>query len=139
MHEKIIALDIGSVRIGVAISDALGLMAHPLKTLKWKNEKEFVADVNSILLESHAEKVLVGIPYTMKGENSQQTEKVLKLVEYLKQNLTHTVETIDERLTTQMAHNMLRDVGKKASKNRHIIDQIAAVNILQLYLDKKPS
>ena len=72
----------------------------------------------------------------MKGKNSPQTDKVILLVNFLRDEFTIPIDTVDERLTTRMAENMLRDAGKKASRNRDIIDQMAAVNILQLYLDK---
>jgi len=136
MHPKILALDIGSVRVGVAISDGLRMLAHPLTTLKWKNEEQFIEEINKLVVENSSDTLVVGVPYTLKGTNSEQTKKVLKLIELIKQSLKIKVEPIDERLTTKMAENMLKDVNKKASKNRHIIDQLAAVNILQTYLDK---
>ena len=136
MHPKILALDIGSVRIGVAISDGLRMLAHPLTTLKWQNEQKFIAELETLVTENSSDTVVVGIPYTMKGSASEQTQRVLKLVELIKGSLDIKIDTIDERLTTKMAENMLKDVNKKASRNRHIIDQLAAVNILQTYLDK---
>lgn len=137
MLKKILALDVGSVRVGVAISDGLGLMAHPLCTLKWQNINTLVTDLEKIFVENEISDLVIGLPLNMSGKNSQQTENVLKIVEQLRQKISLPIETIDERLTTRLAENMLRDVGKKASKNRAIIDQIAAVNILQMYLDKK--
>ena len=73
----------------------------------------------------------------MKGSDSIQTRKIREYVVELEKALSIPVETIDERLTTKMAADQLRAVGRKSSKNRSIIDQVAAVNILQLYLDKK--
>ena len=136
MHPKILGLDIGSVRIGVAISDGLQMLAHPLTTLKWTNETEFLENLKKIITDNNSQILVVGMPYTLKGTHSEQTTRVLKLVELMKKNLSVKLETIDERLTSKMAENMLKDVNKKPSKNRHIIDQIAAVNILQTYLDK---
>jgi len=136
MHPKILALDIGSVRIGVAISDGLRMLAHPLVTLKWQNEQKFISELRTLVTENSSDTLVVGIPYTMKGSESEQTKRVLELIELIKQSLDIKIKTIDERLTTKMAENMLKDVNKKASRNRHIIDQMAAVNILQTYLDK---
>lgn len=136
MVQKIMALDIGSIRVGVSISDGLGLLAHPLTTLKWKNTDLLLKDVKNLIVENGINTVVVGVPYTLKGELSAQTKKVLGIIDHLQKGLDIAVETIDERLTTKMAETMLKIVGKKASKNRHIIDQIAAVNILQTYLDK---
>lgn len=136
MHPKILALDIGSVRIGVAVSDGLRLMAHPLKTLKWKSEEIFLDDLKKLIIENSCNTLVVGVPFTMKGTESEQTKKVLKLIDIIEESIDIKIEKIDERLTTKMAENILRDVNKKASKNRHIIDQLAAINILQTYLDK---
>jgi putative pre-16S rRNA nuclease len=136
MVKKIIALDVGTVRIGVSISDGLGFMAHPLVTLKWKNSAVLIDDLKKLIAEKEISKIIVGMPYTLKGGLSEQTKKVIALIEELKNNLDTPIETVDERLTTKLAETMLRETGKKASRNRHIIDQVAAVNILQTYLDK---
>ncbi len=136
LKEKILALDIGSVRIGVAISDALGLLAHPLKTLKWVNKEALLNEVAGLLKENLVSVLVIGIPYTMKGTESEQTKNVLAISDFLKNTLDVQIELLDERLTTKLAENILKGVNKKASKNRDIIDQIAAANILQTYLDK---
>ena len=135
-YPKILALDIGSVRVGVSVSDGLRLLAHPLTTLKWINEVHFLDDLKRLIKENNCDTLVIGIPYTLRGTDSDQTRKVRQLMDTIKANVEIKVETVDERLTTKMAENMLKDVNKKASKNRHIIDQLAAVNILQLYLDK---
>ena len=137
VHEIVLALDIGSVRIGMAISDALGFMAHPLNTLKWTNTNILIDELNQVIKTKNVQRIAVGLPLNMSGQYTKQTENVNKIVDKLVLNLDIPVETIDERLTTKMAEKMLQGVGKKASKNRHVIDQIAAVNILQTYLDKK--
>jgi len=136
MHPKILALDIGSVRVGVAVSDGLRMLAHPLTTIQWQSEEQFIKQLGELVIENKSELLVIGVPYTMKGTDSEQTKKVLNLIDKIKQSLKIKIETIDERLTTKMAMNMLKDVNKKASRNRHIIDQLAAVNILQTYLDK---
>lgn len=136
MLNKIIALDIGSVRVGVSISDALGVLAHPLTTLKWVSKEVLLEDVSRIVAEKKVNKVVVGVPYTLKGTDSEQTTKIKSIISYLQSMMETEIVTIDERLTTKMAETLLKETGKKASKNRHIIDQIAAVNILQTYLDK---
>ena len=136
MHPKILALDIGSVRVGVAVSDGLRLLAHPLTTIQWQSEDHFIEQLKKLVNEYKCTTMVVGVPYTLKGTDSEQTKKVLNLIDLIKQSLEIKIETIDERLTTKLAENMLKDVNKKASRNRHIIDQLAAVNILQTYLDK---
>ncbi|HED11306.1 MAG TPA: Holliday junction resolvase RuvX [Caldithrix abyssi] len=138
MTEILMALDIGSVRIGVSVSDGLGMLAHPLTTLKMgKKDTLPIGEIQSLIREKNVRRLIVGMPYTMKGTDSLQTAKIKEYVLELEKALTIPVETIDERLTTKMATEQLRAVGKKGSKNRNIIDQVAAVNILQLYLDKE--
>ncbi len=137
MNNIILALDIGQVRIGVAVSDALGMLAHPLTTLKWKNTSQLVADIKRLIAERNAGALVVGMPLTLKGTASKQTEKIKQIVLALKEELDIEVLEIDERLTTKMAEIQLRESGKKASRHRDIIDQMAAVNILQSYLDRK--
>lgn len=135
MNKKL-ALDIGEKRIGVAISDGLGMLAHPLKTLKWKNINTLVEDLNQIISSHDIDCVVVGIPYSMKGTLSAKTEQVIEIVDQLRSVLEIKIEEIDERLTTKMAERDLHAMNKKPSKNREIIDQIAAVYILQTYLDR---
>ncbi len=138
MTEIFMALDIGSVRIGVSVSDGLGMLAHPLTTLKMgKKDKLPLDEIKKLIGEKGVQRLIVGMPYTMKGSDSIQTRKIREYVVELEKALSIPVETIDERLTTKMAADQLRAVGRKSSKNRSIIDQVAAVNILQLYLDKK--
>jgi len=131
-----IGLDIGEKRIGVAVSDPLGMMAHPLKTITWKGVSELAKTLKNLIQEQNADCVVVGLPLTMKGEASKKTEEVQNIVNDLKMLLNIPVEETDERLTTKMAERDLHLMNKKPSKNRDKIDQIAAVYILQTYLDK---
>ena len=137
MAAKIIALDIGEKRIGVAVSDALGMLAHPLKTIIWKGYNRFVGELKEIITTEEAVVVVIGMPYTLKGTASKKTEDVQKLAMQLRESLDIEIIEEDERLTTKMAENALHAVGKKPSKQRNKIDQIAAVYILQSYMDRK--
>jgi len=133
---KILALDIGTVRIGLAVSDGLGLFAHPLATIKWQGKKKLTEKLSEIIKEKSISKIVIGLPITMKGTESIQTKNVLKIIDFLSESIDIPIDKIDERLTTKLAENILKNVNKKASKNKDIIDQVAAVNILQTYLDK---
>jgi len=133
--EKILALDMGEKRIGVAISDGLKMLAHPFKTLQWKNEAQLLIDLQEIIRDEHIVILVVGLPITMKGHFSARTEEVAKVIDYLREHLNMHVKEMDERLTTVMAEKALQSVGKKASKQRDKIDQIAATYILQAFLD----
>jgi len=135
MRRKI-GLDIGEKRIGVAISDALGMMAHPLTTIAWKNLPALIISLQDLIRDNDADGLIVGIPLTMKGSASKKTEEIQEISQALKKELDVPVIEIDERLTTKMAERDLHMMNKKPSKNRNMIDQIAAVYILQTYLDK---
>ncbi len=135
--KKILAIDIGEKRIGVALSDGLQMLAHPLKTLEWRGIETLIRELNQLIAEEDVERLIVGVPYTMQGSHSQRTEQILQMIEALRTQISVPIETADERLTTVMAEKALHRVGKKPSKHRKIIDQIAAVFILQNYLDTK--
>lgn len=137
MKQKIIALDIGEKRIGVAVSDALGMLAHPLKTIRWQGIDNLARELDTLARELEADKIVVGMPFTLKGTTSQKTEQVYEICQGLRERLRVEIIEQDERLTTRMAENALHAVGKKPSRQRDKIDQIAAVYILQSYLDKR--
>jgi putative Holliday junction resolvase len=134
---RILALDIGQKRIGLAISDELGMFAHPLDTLIFFNIDDLIENLKSIITSKNITELVVGIPYALKGTKSKKTEEVLQIKQELNANLSIPIHEIDERLTTKLAERTLHNLGKKPSKNRHIIDQIAATEILQTYLDRE--
>ncbi len=133
--KKIIALDIGAKRIGVAVSDGLGMLAHPLITLKWKGLPQLIVDMKKLADENETTTFVIGVPYTMRGTYSEKTTEIKAIIDELKKQSDWTIIEVDERLTTKMAHKTLHNVGKKPSKHRDKVDQIAAVHILQMYLD----
>jgi len=133
--KKIIALDIGEKGVGVAVSDALGMLAHPLETLPWKSIRQLIIDMERLSRENKATTFVIGLPYTMRGTRSDKTNEIMALIDELKKQTEWTIIAVDERLTTRMAHQTLHSVGKKPSKHRDKVDQIAAVHILQTYLD----
>jgi len=134
---KILALDIGEKRVGLAISDELGIYAHPFETLFFTGIKNLIASLKEIIDSKKITEIVIGIPYTLKGTLSKKTEEILKIKKNISTEINIPIKEIDERLTTKMAEQTLQIVGKKPSKNRNIIDQIAAVHILQTYLDSK--
>ena len=134
---RILALDIGEKRIGLSISDEMGMYAHPFQTLIFKGISNLVDSLKKIIESEKISELVIGIPYTLKGTLSNKTEEVLKIKQYISEEIMLPIHEIDERLTTKMAEQTLQNVGKKPSKNRDIIDQIAAVHILQSYLDSK--
>jgi len=129
----ILALDFGRARIGVAISDELQLLAHPLETIP-TNERA-TSRVVELVRERNVELVVTGIPKRMNGQIGTAATEALEFVEKLRAVLPCPVVTWDERLTTVAAHRALRDAGKKTRHTRGYVDQVAAQMILQGYLD----
>src|SRR5512144_2316706 len=131
----ILALDFGWVRIGVAISDELQLLAHPLETIP--TAQRAAARVAEIVREKKVDHVVAGIPRQMNGQIGTAATEVLNFVEKLRAILPCPIVTWDERLTTVAAHRALRDAGKKTRHTRGSVDQVAAQLILQSYLDRR--
>ncbi len=131
----ILAIDFGSVRIGVAISDELQLLAHPLETIA-VNERS-TARVAEIVRERKVDHVVVGIPRQLSGKIGAAATEAVRFGEKLRAILSCPVVAWDERLTTVAAHRALREAGKKTRATRHYVDQVAAQMILQGYLDRR--
>jgi putative holliday junction resolvase len=131
----ILALDFGRARIGVAVSDELQLLAHPLETIPTKERPE--SRVAKIVHEKKVDHIVVGIPKQMNGQIGIAATEVLEFVEKLRTILPCPIVTWDERLTTVAAHRALRDAGKKTRNTRRYVDQVAAQMILQSYLDRR--
>ena len=131
----ILACDFGRARIGVAISDELQLLAHPLETIP-ANQRP-AARVAEIVHEKKVDHVVAGIPKRMNGEIGSAATEVLQFVGKLRAILPCPVVTWDERLTTVAAQRALRDAGKKTRHTRGYVDQVAAQMILQTYLDRR--
>ncbi|PYJ69470.1 MAG: Holliday junction resolvase RuvX [Verrucomicrobia bacterium] len=133
--KPILALDFGRARIGVAISDELQLLAHPLETVR-ANEQA-ASRIADLSREKKVDHVVAGMPRQMNGEMGPAATEVLQFVEKLRAMLPCPVVTWDERLTTAAAHRALRDAGKKTRQTRGYVDQVAAQMILQSYLDRR--
>jgi putative holliday junction resolvase len=132
---RILGLDFGRARIGVAISDELQMLAHPLETIPANQEP--ASRIAEIVREKQVDHVVAGIPRQMNGQIGTAATEVLEFVEKLRAILPCPVITWDERLTTVAAHRALRDAGKKTRDTRGYVDQVAAQMILQTYLDRR--
>ena len=131
----ILGLDVGDVRIGVAISDELGFAGHPLCTITRKNRKTDLETICDLINTHQVEEVVIGLPLMLDGEVGVQAEKVQRFANRLKRAARIPVHLRDERLTTVEASEILREVGKPRKKQRRVIDQVAAVVILDEYLN----
>jgi putative Holliday junction resolvase len=131
-----IGIDVGSVRVGVALSDPDGLIATPLQTVpRDVDGGTDVATIAALVAEHEAVGVVVGLPRTLAGREGPAAEAARVFVAVLEPALAVPVELSDERLTTVVATRQLRESGRKGRKQRAVVDQVAAVGILQGWLD----
>jgi len=133
---RILGIDVGEARIGLAISDELGMMAHPLETVHVK-EGGAMARVAETVKKREIATVVIGLPRNMNGTYGPAAEKVREFAKKLQELAPCTVKFWDERLTTVAAQRSLRDAGRDVKKSRPVIDQVAAQLILQGYLDSQ--
>lgn len=137
--EKILGLDLGSRTCGIAMSDALGMIAHGVETFRFPDNqyKKAAIRVKELVEENHIHTIVLGLPKHMNGDIGERGEISLKFKERLEKMMDVEVIMMDERLTTVMAQNSLifADVSRK--KRKQVIDKMAAVQILQDYLDSQ--
>lgn len=137
---RLIALDYGEARIGVAGSDALGVLAHPLETVAAKPRRAALARIATIFRERQATALVVGLPIRSDGAEGAAAVKVRAFAESLKSHLPPEVSIFyqDEYRSTVQAAEHLRASGKRTKSHRPLIDQAAAVVILQDFFDAQP-
>jgi len=123
-----IGIDYGDVRIGVATTDLDAILVSPLLTLK--NDEELFQNLANLVKEQEPLYIALGSPLNLSGETSKKSAAVLDFANQVKKLLEIDIFLIDERLTTISAQNQLREVGIGSRESKGIIDQIAAVNIL---------
>ena len=137
MKNRILGLDYGEVRTGVAISDLLGITAQGLESIAHgANEKMLLNRIGEIIIEYEVEKIVIGYPLNMNATKGPRAEKTDKFIEKLKNRFRIEVIKIDERLTTVSAHRTMTELSVNKDKKKKIVDTISAQYILQMYLDK---
>ena len=129
-------LDIGSRTIGVAVSDELGITAQGLKTIRRKSFQEDIEELISIIHQFDVKKVVVGLPKNMDGTIGKQAEMIFRWIKSFQEMATFPVVTWDERLSTVGASKILLEADLSRQKRKGVIDKLAAVLILQGYLDR---
>jgi putative Holliday junction resolvase len=134
--KKAIGIDLGEARVGVAVSDDLGMLAHPLETIPTKSSN-VLKRVLALANERYAETIVVGMPRNMNGSFGPAAEKAKIFIEELRRETTIPVVSWDERMTTVSAQRALQEAGRSTRKQRPIIDQVAAQIILQSWLDSQ--
>jgi putative Holliday junction resolvase len=136
---RFMGLDVGDRRIGVAVSDELGLTAQPVLTLVRKNRREDLRSLARLMRKHGCSQIVVGNPLYMSGDLSPQASKAQAFAQALQEETNVPVHLWDERLSTTEAHRHLDLAGRKPSTRRAVIDQLAAVLILQGFLDSRAS
>mgnify|MGYP000635697673 CR=1 FL=1 len=132
---KILALDYGSKRIGVAVSDPLGITAQPVTVINRKGKKKDIPEILEIIKEREVGKIVLGLPLNMNGSKGTLYDEVKKFGSLLEKKSSLQVDYLDERLTTAQAEKVLLSGDVSRQKRRKVIDKMAAVLILQNYLD----
>lgn len=133
IKKRIVALDIGTKRIGVATCDALWMSANPLKTINRNNDKVALDEIKKICQEYQTDIILIGVPYNMDGTLGFQAKNCLKFIEPLRND--YVILEQDERLSSSAAEEILKNQGKKYTKNKALVDAMAASVILSEYIE----
>lgn len=131
----LLGLDISDTRVGVAISDELGVAAHPLCTLTRKNRKVDLIAISDLVSIHKVERVVIGLPLSLDGSIGTQAEKIQKFAQRLERVIDIPIEFQDERFTTAEAEEILRELNKDIKAQKELIDEVAAVIILNDYLN----
>ena len=136
-HGRVLALDLGKRRIGLALSDELGITAQGLETLQRSNIREDLARLAQLAAEKNVALILMGNPLHMSGHEGRQAEYARDFGERLREATGLPIEYRDERLTTVEAQRVLRQSGISMKKRAKAVDRLAAVILLESYLDSQ--
>lgn len=134
---RILALDVGDARIGIAYTDALELSVNPYESFKRKNTSEDYSHIAEIIKKLKIERVVVGLPLNMDGTEGDRVEKTKLFAKELGEYTDVPFDWQDERLTTVTAERLLIEQGMRREKRKDVIDKVAAMVILSSYLDRK--
>ena len=132
-----LGLDVGARRIGVAISDPLGITAQGLETLYRKNKKYDLQYLNRVIREYDIKEIVMGLPLRMSGAEGTQAEKIQAFAEDLRKRFGLPVHLWDERLTSAEANRLLRETDLSIEKRGKAVDRMAAILILQGWLERR--
>lgn len=136
---KTMGIDYGDSRVGIALTDSLGITAQGLETIHHNgNDKIVLKRLEEIINENEVDTIVVGMPYKLNGDSADRVEITKKFIQKLKCKFNKVkIETIDERLTTVAAHKTMNFLGVKKTKKKNIVDTISAVYILEMYMQNK--
>jgi putative pre-16S rRNA nuclease len=134
---RILGLDVGSKRIGLAISDQLGITAQGLETLHRQNKRLDFAQLELIIREHRVAEIVIGLPLRMSGAEGIQAEKMQAFAEEIRRRFRLPVHLWDERLSSAQANRLLRETDMSIKRRGEVVDQMAAVLILQSWMDAR--
>jgi len=134
---RVLGLDVGSRRIGVAVSDPLGITAQGLETLQRRNKRHDFAHLERVIHDYAVEEIVVGLPLRMSGAEGAQAEKIHAFAEDLRKRFGLPVHLWDERLTSAEANRLLRETELSIEKRGKAVDRIAAILILQGWMESR--
>ena len=134
---KMMAIDFGNARTGIAVCDSMEMLASPFKVIKQKDMIKLVEEIALLACEQSVERIVVGYPKNMNGSNGERAAKTEALVNKLKLATNLDVVLWDERSTTVLAHKILKDNEVFGKKRKNVIDAVAAVLILESYIKFK--
>ena len=135
---RVLALDVGSKRIGVAVSDELGITAQGLETVQRQNKRRDLEVLRQLLTKYQVKEVVIGLPLRLSGAEGTQAEKMRAFAQLLNSELGVTVHLWDERWTSTEANRVLREADLSIQKRAQAVDRMAAVLILQSWLEAHP-
>jgi len=136
MMKKVLGIDLGAARVGLALSDDLGMLAHPLETVRVKGAGDLAGYIANVVKREKVEAVVIGLPRNMDGSQGPAAAKTREFGEKLRGKAPGCeVRYWDERMTTVAAQKALHEMGRNVKTSRQVIDQVAAQMILQGYLD----
>lgn len=134
---RILAIDYGARRMGLAVSDPLGITAQGIETLQRRNKRSDFAWLQRVIREYEVREIVLGHPLRMSGEEGTQSQKVAQFAEELRQRFQLPVHLWDERLTSAEANRLLRESDVSVEKRSQAVDRMAATLILQAYLEAR--
>lgn len=134
---KALGIDLGEARIGLAISDDLGMLAHPLETVHLKAVADPLARIAAIVVQKKITTIVLGLPRNMNGTYGPAAEKARAFADQLRATAACEIKLWDERLTSVAAQRALHESGRNVKNSREVIDQVAAQLILQGWLDSQ--
>ena len=138
MEDKaVLAIDYGTRRVGIAKSDPMGILASPLVTLEVKSDRDALDAINSLIQEYNPRTIVIGYPLLQSGDKSAKCLEIDRFIEQLSRFYDGPIVRVDEADTSNEAASILRAQGRRPSRDKVRIDRVAAVLILQRYLDEQ--